>query len=150
MKTFRAEVDEAFAGLIDSGALRVESDEVGDAFDNAAVVLSGEKLRIQLFRDRSQVFADVAAQSDPTEWLPLQAVLRSAGVELERRTDVTTPREVASLVERYSEQLRMATSAAGIETARSQVKREGRDTLERLLRKQAGLERRRRQERGDR
>lgn len=106
MSDFLPAVVHAFQSLLDKGLLKVECSVYDrEAFGNAAVVLSGRNLRIRMIRDRGQVFAEAASSSFPTDWFPLQMVLRAVSVTLPMPAGLLTSDEAAQLVEQSFSQL---------------------------------------------
>lgn len=102
MSDFLQAVTNEFKDLLAAGLLSVESSSYdSQAFGNAVVVLVGGNLRVRVFRDREEIYAQVASSLDPENWFPLQRVIRAVGVLSAPPEGLLTIGQAAEFVGRY-------------------------------------------------
>lgn len=69
------EIVEQLPWLLDELGFRVvEERYTPDSFGNSLVILESVAFRLRLVRDRGQIFADIAAPSNPDKWWNLEHV----------------------------------------------------------------------------
>ena len=72
-RSFEQRVREEFAEFIADGRLRVVDAQYDpQAFGNASVTMAGGGVLVRLVTDRGDIYGDIARESQPDQWYPLQ------------------------------------------------------------------------------
>jgi len=116
---FLAEVQAAFRGLLERGALTIKwSTYDKEAFGNAEVVLGGHSLLVRLVRDRGDVFADARPAGASDDWRPLERVLCAVGAESIHAEGLLSLVEAARLINEHLDALNIGLSSEEIAKTR--------------------------------
>ena len=105
--------------------LVVRAQEQGADFDNALVVLESGELRVQVLRERSQLFLDIGSKAQPTCWFDSAVVIDYLGLGDDTGFHGQDPKKfvsgAASFLKTFEPELRQTFSRTEFDTTKAEL-----------------------------
>ena len=80
MTNFTDDITSAFLPNVPNLGLTIVEEQASETFGDALVVLWSGDVRVQIVRDRSQIFADLGAAAEPATWFDAALVMEALGL----------------------------------------------------------------------